>query len=188
MNPPRGTEAREGRDSCEITTEYPRIFPILPPPAKVRKYVDGMSQAQPVKSQSLNAQIIRALVALFKIAFAGIFVFSGVNHFLHPEIFLRIMPPYLPLHRELVYLSGALEVVLGLLLLVPKTSRTAAWGLIALLVAVFPANIFMATHPEQYPDMYPFLLWLRLPLQGLLVAWAWAYTRPRRGQTGVLAF
>jgi uncharacterized membrane protein len=144
-----------------------------------------MSQAsQPVKSQSFNARLIRALVVLFKIVFAGIFVFSGVNHFVHPEVYLKIMPPYLPLHRELVYASGAFEVALGILLLAPKTSRFAAWGLIALLVAVFPANIFMATHPEQYPEMYPFLLWLRLPLQGVLVAWAWAYTRARRGPSG----
>jgi uncharacterized membrane protein len=150
-----------------------------------------MSQAsQPAKSQSFNAWLIRALVVVFKIAFAAIFVFSGVNHFVHPEIYLRIMPPYLPLHQELVYVSGAFEVALGILLLAPKTSRFAAWGLIALLVAVFPANIFMATHPEQYPEMYPFLLWLRLPLQGVLVAWAWAYTRPRRGPSGAgsLAF
>lgn len=138
--------------------------------------------APPVKSQSFNARLIRALVVLFKLAFAAIFVFSGVNHFLHPEVYLRIMPTYLPFHRELVYVSGAFEVILGVLLLAPRTSRFAAWGLIALLVAVFPANIFMATHPEQYPDLYPFLLWLRLPLQGVLVAWAWAYTRPRRGQ------
>jgi uncharacterized membrane protein len=142
------------------------------------------SSTPPVKSQSFNARLVRALVVLFKIAFAGIFVFSGVNHFLHPEVYLQIMPPYLPLHRELVYVSGAFEVALGILLLAPKTSRFAAWGLIALLVAVFPANIFMATHPEQYPDLYPFLLWLRLPLQGVLVAWAWAYTRARRGPSG----
>ena len=134
----------------------------------------------PSKSQSFNARLIRALVVLFKVAFAAIFVFSGVNHFARPELFLQIMPPYLPLQRELVYLSGVAEIVLGVLLLIPRTSRLAAWGLIALLVAVFPANIFMAMNPELYPEVYPFVLWLRLPLQGVLIAWAWAYTRPRR--------
>src|SRR5215217_5893836 len=147
--------------------------------SRFRNYNDGM--IVPVKSQSFNARLIRALVMLFNIGFAAIFVFSGVNHFARPELYLQIMPPFLPLQRELVYLSGLFEILFGVLLLIPRTSRLAAWGLIALLVAVFPANIFMAMNPELYPELYPFLLWMRLPLQGVLIAWAWAYTRPRRG-------
>jgi uncharacterized membrane protein len=115
---------------------------------------------------------------MLKVAFAGLFLFSGINHFLHAELFLRIMPPYLPWRLELVYLSGSCEILLGMLLLIPRFSRLAAWGLIALLIAVFPANIYMAVHPELYPNLPPVLLWLRLPLQGALIAWAWVYTLP----------
>ena len=90
---------------------------------------------------------------------------------------MKIMPPYLPYHRALVLLSGVFELALGILLLVPRMSRLAAWGLIALLVAVLPANVFMYQHAEQF-HVSPTLLLLRLPLQAVLVLWAWAYTRP----------
>ena len=86
------------------------------------------------------------------------------------------MPPYLPAPRALVYLSGVAEFLLGGLLLFPKTRRWAAWGLIALLIAVFPANFYMWRHAERFA-IAPGLLLLRLPLQGLLIAWAWVYTR-----------
>jgi uncharacterized membrane protein len=108
-------------------------------------------------------------------AFAALFVAGGVGHFVATDVYIRIMPPYLPYHRALVLLSGVFEVVLGVLLLVPTTSRLAAWGLIALLVAVFPANVFMYQHPERFP-LPPTLLLLRLPLQGVLILWAYAYT------------
>jgi uncharacterized membrane protein len=90
---------------------------------------------------------------------------------------VRIMPPYLPWHLALVYGSGIAEIVLGAMLLVPRWSRLAAWGLVALLVAVFPANVHMAMNPEAFPDVAPRLLYLRLPLQGVLILWAWWYTR-----------
>ena len=104
------------------------------------------------------------------------FVLAGVNHFVRPEFYVRIMPPYLPLHLELVYLSGFFEAALGILLLIPRYSALAAWGLIALLVAVFPANVHMALHADLYPAFSPALLWLRLPLQGVLIAWAYWFT------------
>src|SRR4051794_7533500 len=104
---------------------------------------------------------------------AILFVLAGVNHFRDPEFYVRIMPPYLLWHRELVYFSGVCEAALGLLLLVPRCSRAAAWGLIALLVAVFPANLHMALHPEAYPEFSPVALYARLPLQAVLVAWAY---------------
>lgn len=112
--------------------------------------------------------------------FGLLFVLAGVNHFLRPAFYVRIMPPYLPWHLELVYLSGVFEVLLGAMLLVPRTTRLAAWGLIALLVAVFPANIHMALHPELFPEIPAAALWLRLPLQGVLIAWAFWYTRADR--------
>ena len=93
------------------------------------------------------------------------------------RVYLGIMPDYLPARRELVLLSGAAEMAGGLGVLYPPTRRVAAWGLIALLVAVMPANVWMAQHPERYPDIPAWLLWTRLPLQIPLVAWAWLYTR-----------
>lgn len=106
------------------------------------------------------------------------FVAAGVAHFTHTAFFVAIVPPYLPWHHFLVYLSGVLEVALGLGLLIPRFTRLAAWGLIALLIAVFPANLHMALHPELFPDMEPIALWLRLPLQGVLIGWVFCYTRP----------
>ncbi len=111
-----------------------------------------------------------------KWAFAALFVAGGVGHFAATDVYLKIMPPYLPWPRALVLLSGVAEVALGLLLVVPATTRPAAWGLIALLVAVFPANVFMFQRPDLF-RLPPALLLMRLPLQGLLILWAYAYTR-----------
>ena len=121
-----------------------------------------------------------------KCLFAVPFLMSGVGHFASTDTFLKIMPPYLPYPRELVYISGAIEIALGILLLVPKTSRLAAWGLIALLIAVFPANISMYQHAEKFPVPEMVLL-LRLPLQGLLILWAYAYTKgtPKASPSGI---
>lgn len=110
--------------------------------------------------------------------FGVLFIIAGVNHFRNPDGFVRVMPPYLPWHLELVYLSGAAEIGLGAMLLFRRWMAVAGWGLIALLVAVFPANIQMALHPEVYPSAPVWVLWTRLPLQFLLIAWAWWYTRP----------
>lgn len=101
---------------------------------------------------------------------------AGAAHFVRPDIYMKIMPPYLPWHRGLVLVSGLCESALGILLLIPRFTVPAAWGLIALLIAVFPANVHMAMHPRFYSAMSPLLLWLRLPLQGVLIAWAYAYT------------
>lgn len=96
------------------------------------------------------------------------------------------MPPYLPWHLFLVYLSGFLEMTLGVLLLFPRQRHIAAWGLIALLIAVFPANIHMAVNAELYPEYSSSALWARLPLQAILIAWAYWYTRHdvRQGKDG----
>ena len=97
-------------------------------------------------------------------------------HFIRPDFYLKLMPPYVPWHLEMVNLSGVCEVVLGLLLLVPSTSRVAAWGIIALLIAVFPANIHVYLHPEVIPA--PAILHLvRLPLQAVFILWAFWHTR-----------
>lgn len=108
------------------------------------------------------------------------FIAAGINHFANTAFYLNIMPPYLPWPYFMVIASGIAEVVLGLGLAIPRTSRTAAWGLIALLVAVFPANIHMAAHPELYPDLPLAALYLRLPLQAVLILWAYWYTGERK--------
>ena len=114
---------------------------------------------------------------IFKYILAIAFVLAGANHFFNPQFYIRIMPPYLPWHAFLVYLSGVFEIVLGATLLISRYQRLAAWGLFLLLIAVFPANINMAIHPEIYSDFTPAMLWLRLPLQFVLMAWAFWLTK-----------
>ncbi len=118
---------------------------------------------------------------LLKYPLAALFIGSGILHFAASDGFVRLMPPALPYPLELVYLSGAIEGTLGALLLVPRTQRAAAWGLIPTLVAIFPANIYGALtaagdHPAM-PGVSVELAWLRLPLQLVLIAWAYWYTR-----------
>jgi uncharacterized membrane protein len=117
--------------------------------------------------------VLRAVFGLF-------FIGAGVNHFTRTGFYLRMMPPYVPWHPAMVQISGVAEVVLGVFLLIPATTVPAAWGLIALLVAVFPANVQMALHPETFPEFQPAALWWRLPLQGVMLAWAFWYTRKNR--------
>lgn len=120
---------------------------------------------------------MKIIKLISKIVFALFFIAAGINHFLDPQFYESIMPPYLPWPYALVIISGIAEVVLGAALLVPKSSRLAAWGLIALLIAVLPANIHMALHPELFPTIPATALWIRLPVQGLLILWAYWYTR-----------
>jgi uncharacterized membrane protein len=117
--------------------------------------------------------ISRYVLAVFMIV-------AGMLHFVNEDFYLKIMPPYLPAHRELVYLSGLFEIGLGALLLAPRFKRFAAWGIILLLIAVFPANIYVYQHPEVLPAP-GWLHLLRLPLQGLFIAWAWWHTRSDDG-------
>lgn len=105
-----------------------------------------------------------------------LFVVAGALHFINPRFYLRMMPDWLPLHDAAVYLSGLAEIALGLGLWT-SASQWAAWGLFALLIAVFPANLNMALHPEEWPKIVPAMLWGRLPLQGALLYWVWRFTR-----------
>jgi uncharacterized membrane protein len=91
------------------------------------------------------------------VVLAAIFyVIAGSLHFVRPEPYIRIMPPYLPWHGQLVAISGLFEILGGLGLLFPPSRRMAAWGLVALLVAAFPANLYMATNPALKPAAHPF--------------------------------
>jgi uncharacterized membrane protein len=107
---------------------------------------------------------------------------AGVNHFLAPATYVAMMPEVLPAPLELVYISGIAEILGGLGLILPATRRFAAWGLIALFVAVFPGNLKMAIDhvPLGTSEIPSWALWARLPLQAVLIAWAYWFTRPAR--------
>jgi uncharacterized membrane protein len=115
---------------------------------------------------------------LSRYALALLFVGAGILHFVHPATYQAIMPPQLPQARGLVYLSGAFEILGGLGLLSRRTRRLAGWGLLALLVAVFPANVYMALIHEKL-GIPGWIAWARLPLQLPLMWWVWQVSRPR---------
>jgi uncharacterized membrane protein len=113
--------------------------------------------------------------------FGPFFVLAGTMHFLRPRSYEAIVPPYLPAPRELVYASGVAEMAGGAGAMHPRTRRIASLWSIATLIAIFPANLHMALHPEAYERSIPGgrrALWARLPVQGLFIAWAWSAGRP----------
>jgi uncharacterized membrane protein len=118
---------------------------------------------------------------------APAYVVAGVLHFIVPELYVQIVPPVFPAALTLVYLSGLAEIAVGIGLLLPRTRQYAAWATVALLVAIFPANVYMATHGviiEGLPgggDPSNFVRWGRLPVQAILILWALWYTRPPTG-------
>jgi uncharacterized membrane protein len=134
---------------------------------------------------------LRSAVALLKslstaqkigLASAAIFyVVAGSLHFIKPDEYLRIVPPSIPWHVAIARLSGGFEILGGLGLLVPRIRRAAAWGLVALLIAVFPANVYISTNPIEAGAVFiaPVLRWGRLPLQLLLIWWLLWGTRRR---------
>ncbi|MDA7602034.1 MAG: DoxX family protein [SAR86 cluster bacterium] len=109
---------------------------------------------------------------------AAFFINVGVDHFVNPEFYLSIMPPAFPLHLEAVYISGFFEILGGVGVLIPRLRKIAGWGLVALLVAVYPANIYMAITPEAFPEASVALLYVRLAFQFLFFYWAYSVTRP----------
>ncbi len=113
-------------------------------------------------------------------ALAGpFFVLAGAMHFIVPRTYQRIVPPYLPRRREVVYASGVAEALGGLGLIPRATRRPAGWWLIATLIAVFPANVHMALHPEEFSEIPggAASLWARLPFQAVFIAWVIAAMR-----------
>jgi uncharacterized membrane protein len=113
---------------------------------------------------------------LSRYALAALFVGAGLWHFLRPASYLRFMPPGLPAPLVLVYLSGFFEILGGLGLLWRRSRRWAGWGLLALLVAVFPANVYMLMIHEQL-GIPGWLAWGRLPLELPLLWWTWRVGR-----------
>jgi len=124
----------------------------------------------------------RPLLSLMSV----LYVTAGVMHFVVPGLYVQIVPPVLPAPLLLVYLSGVVEVAVGLGLVYRPTRRPAAWATVLLLIAVFPANVYMATSGvvvEGAPgggDPSTLARWARLPLQLVLIAWAYWYTTPPR--------
>jgi len=113
------------------------------------------------------------------------YVVAGVAHFLAPASFARAVPPEFPRPRALVYCSGIAEIALGLGMQFDRTRRASAWGIVALLVAVFPANVYMATDdvtaefvPDRFAGVARAAAWARLPFQAVLVLWAWWHALP----------
>lgn len=104
------------------------------------------------------------------------YIAAGINHFKSAEFYHRIIPPYLPYPYLLIYLSGVFEALLGVLLLLEKTRNLAAWGIIVLLIAVFPANIQMLVNYNYENNSRLWMAIVRLPLQLLLIWWAYSFT------------
>jgi uncharacterized membrane protein len=115
-------------------------------------------------------------------ALALLFMAAGIVHLVQPALYRPIMPPYLPAHDWLILISGWAEILGGTGLLVPATRRLAGWGLMALLLAVFPANLEMLWLYRERGMVWwgELLLWLRLPLQALLLWWVWRAAGLRR--------
>lgn len=117
--------------------------------------------------------------------FAGLMILAGLNHFRVPALYIAMIPSWLPAPSALNIISGVAEILggIGLLAPWPAVRRAASWGLIALLLAVFPANINMAINNLPLGDNHvpAWTLWARLPLQAILIAWAWWCTADRTG-------
>tara|TARA_Y100001970_G_C13972778_1_gene719068 strand:- start:326 stop:658 length:333 start_codon:yes stop_codon:yes gene_type:complete len=105
------------------------------------------------------------------------YIHIGIKHFTNVEWFMKIMPPYLPYHKELVYLSGAFEIIFGIMILFEKTRLWGSWGLILLLIAVFPANIYLAQTNGAALNTTPTIAWGRLPFQAIFIALAYWHSK-----------
>ncbi|RZJ70900.1 DoxX family membrane protein [Flavobacterium sp.] len=107
---------------------------------------------------------------------AGLYILAGLNHFRKPRLYARMIPDYLPNPKLLNILSGIAEISLGIGLCIPAVSRYSAVGIIVLLIAIFPANVYMLTNESAALGLPKWVRLVRLPLQLLLIAWAWQYT------------
>ena len=110
---------------------------------------------------------------------AVFYVGAGINHFIKPAYYMAIMPPYIPWHLQLVYITGVCEILISLFLIPKSTRRVTAWILIALLIAIFPANIQMTINYANEGNPALWYTILRLPVQLLLIWWAWVYTNKK---------
>nr|WP_294937738.1 DoxX family protein [uncultured Flavobacterium sp.] len=107
---------------------------------------------------------------------AGLYILAGLNHFRTPKMYYKIIPPFLGNKKAINSISGAAEIILGTALCIPSVSSYAAWGIIVMLIAVFPANIYMFQNEEASLGLPKWARLLRLPLQLFLIWWAYLYT------------
>ena len=114
----------------------------------------------------ITSQVSRAILSVF-------FIAAGVAHFVKPSLYLTMMPPWIPFPLAAIYVSGVFEILFGALVLPGKTRKLAGWGLIAVLAAVFPANIYVALHPEIFSGIPAWGTWARLPFQAVFMFWVW---------------
>jgi uncharacterized membrane protein len=133
-----------------------------------------MSNLSPNADHSRAPQGDSKIKRIARWMFAGALCFLGIKHFTDSASFVAIIPPYLPAHLALVYISGFFEIAGGIGLLIPKFRRWAGWGILALLIAVYPANIHMLVNDIYVGDMprERWLLWARMPFQFVFAAWA----------------
>jgi uncharacterized membrane protein len=109
-------------------------------------------------------------------AMAFVYILAGLNHFRNPRLYLKIIPPYFPNPKLLNSISGFAEILLGIILCIPVTSKLAAWGIIALLFAIFPTHLYMYANKKARMGLPKWILLLRIPLQFGLMYWAFQYT------------
>jgi uncharacterized membrane protein len=125
---------------------------------------------------------MKILLKISLIVLSFLFILAGFNHFRNPEPYLSLIPPYVPYPQLMNYLSGIVEIILGATLLFNYSRKTAAWGIIILMIAFVPAHIYMI---QKAPFMMgttlitPAIAWIRLPLQALLILWAYIHTKNR---------
>lgn len=136
-----------------------------PQPYEIRKMISTRSLSLP--------RIPLLVITLF-------FLSGGMAHFVLMDFFVAAMPDYLGYHQELVLVSGVFELLGAIGILIPRTRLLAAYGLMALIAAVYPANVHMALHPERYPDIPALFLYVRLPFQFLFIWFVWWAVKPER--------
>lgn len=128
------------------------------------------------ESQTKVFTILRLMKEYLLYIMAAVYIAAGCYHFINPRLYKKIMPAWIPWHYPLIYFTGVCEIVLGVLLFPDTTRAVAAWGLIVLLIAIFPANVQMAVNFKKRNNRFLWIAIARLPLQLLLVWWAWQYT------------
>lgn len=117
-----------------------------------------------------------ALKLFFKWLLVVFFVAGGINHFRVPDFYINIMPLYMPIHRELVFLSGLTEIIAGVMIAIPALTRWGAWFILAHLAIFMTVHVDMIVHADRYPDIPLIGLWIRIPIQGLFALWAYWFT------------
>lgn len=125
-----------------------------------------------IETRKRIKQVLKVMLVIF-------WVGAGINHFVNPGFYTNIMPDYFPMHLELVYLSGATEILAGVLVAIPKTTRYGAWLIYAHLAIFMTVHIHMLQYAStRYAELPALALWLRLPIQALFALWTWWCTQP----------